>query len=141
MTTASGVLQNTRAMAVQQNKTKTACHYNRSTAPYSLVYFVKDVTTCTSSMTASTTDIQVEMEAPITPYGAPTGTGAPAVIDDATLGMTSDPLTSVSTAVRPSLAQTFSVRLTSTGAEALGAKPNEELHGSGIFDVRVSTRR
>jgi hypothetical protein len=51
-------------------------------------------------------------------------------------GGSSDPLTSVSAAVHTSLAHTFSARLTLTGAEALGAKPKEELHGSGVFDVR-----
>ena len=50
-------------------------------------------------------------------------------------GGSSDALTEVSTAVDTSLAHTFSARLTLTGAEALGAKPNEVLHASGIFDV------
>ena len=50
-------------------------------------------------------------------------------------GGSSDPLTSVSAAVHTSLAHTFSARLTLTGAEALGAKPKEVLHASGIFDV------
>jgi prepilin-type N-terminal cleavage/methylation domain-containing protein len=93
LTSVSGLLQNTRASAVQQNKTKTACHFSRTSPPYSLVYFVKDATTCTSSTTADTTDAQVELEAPITPYDTPMGAGAPAAIDDATLGLTSDPLT------------------------------------------------
>lgn len=94
MTTVSGLLQNERMVAVQQNKTKTACHYNWSEAPYSLIYFVKDATTCTSSMTAAETDPQVELESPITPMATPTGTLAPTPIPDATLGLTSDPLTS-----------------------------------------------
>ncbi len=93
LTSVSGLLQNTRAMAVQQNKTKTACHFSRTAPPYSLVYFVKDATTCPSGTTADTTDAQVELEAPITPYTTPSGTGAPAAIDNATLGLTSDPLT------------------------------------------------
>ena len=93
LTSVSGLLQNTRAMAVQQNKTKTACHFSRMSPPFSLVYFVKDATSCTSSTIADTTDSQVELEAPITPYMTPTGTGAPAAIDNATLGLTSDPVT------------------------------------------------
>ena len=51
-------------------------------------------------------------------------------------GGSSDPLTAVSTAVDTSLAHTFSARLTLTGAGALGAKPHDVLHASGIFDVR-----
>ena len=93
MTSLSGLLQNTRALAVQQNTGKTACHFNLSSRPYSLVYFVKTATDCTTA-TAATTDSQVELEAPIVPYPTPTGTGAPAAIDNATLGLLSNPLTS-----------------------------------------------
>src|ERR1044071_5901166 len=93
LTSVSGLLQNTRAVAVQQNKTKTACHFCRTTPPYSLVYFAKDATICTSSTTANSTDPQVELEAPITPYPTPTGLGAPAAIDNPTLGLTSNPAT------------------------------------------------
>ena len=32
LTSVSGLLQNTRAMAVQQNKAKTACHFSRTSA-------------------------------------------------------------------------------------------------------------
>ena len=93
MTTVSGLLQNTRAMAVQQNTVKTACHFNLTYAPYSLVYFVKNATDC-STATMASTDTQVEMEAPITPYASPSGTGAPAALDNSTqLGVTSAPLT------------------------------------------------
>jgi prepilin-type N-terminal cleavage/methylation domain-containing protein len=93
LTSVSGLLQNTRAIAVQQNKNKTACHFNVATAPYSLVYFVKDATDCTTA-TLLTADPQVELEAPITPYGAPTGTGAPTALDNTTqLGVTTAPLT------------------------------------------------
>ena len=93
MTTVSGLLQNTRAVAVKENKTKTACHFNRTTTPYSLVYFIKDATACTS-LTASTSDSQVEMEAPITPYTTPSGTGAPMAIENGLMGLTANPLTS-----------------------------------------------
>jgi len=90
MTSVSGLLQNTRAIAVQQNKTKTACNY-RATAQNSLIYFVKDGTVCTN-LTPATGDPQVELEAPITPYGAPTGTGAPSSsIPDSTGYLTTDP--------------------------------------------------
>jgi prepilin-type N-terminal cleavage/methylation domain-containing protein len=93
MTSVSGLFQDTRALAVKQNSTKTACHFNMTSAPYSLIYFVKDATDCTSA-TVATADPQVEMEAPITPYGSPTGIGAPVVLDNATqLSVTSSPLT------------------------------------------------
>src|SRR5712692_3404722 len=41
MSTVSGLLQNTRTLSVQSNKVKTAMHFNRSSIPYSLVYYVK----------------------------------------------------------------------------------------------------
>src|SRR5215472_8656143 len=53
MTTVSGLLQNTRMIAVQQNKTKTACHYNWTVPPYSLTYFAKDAVDCTTNPTAA----------------------------------------------------------------------------------------
>lgn len=93
MTSLSGLLQNTRAMAVQQNTTKTACHFSSNTTPYSLVYFIKSATDCTTA-TLAATDLQVELEAPINPYATPTGPSAPAAIDNATLGLTSNPATS-----------------------------------------------
>ena len=93
MTSVSGLLQNTRAIAVQQNVVKTACHFNRTAAPYSLVYFVKNGVDCTTATMAST-DPQIEMEAPITVYTSPSGTGAPAALDNSTqLGVTTAPLT------------------------------------------------
>jgi prepilin-type N-terminal cleavage/methylation domain-containing protein len=93
MTSVSGLLQNTRAIAVQQNVTKTACHFNRTTTPYSLIYFVKNGTDCTTA-TLATADPQIEMEAPINPYASPTGTGAPTVLDNTTqLSVISSPLT------------------------------------------------
>jgi len=93
MTSVSGLLQNTRAMAVKENKIKTACHYNRTVEPFSLVYFVRDATDC-SGLTSTSTDVQVEMEAPIAPSGSPTGTGAPTAITNAQMGLSSAPLTS-----------------------------------------------
>ena len=50
-------------------------------------------------------------------------------------GGSANALTSVSAAVDTSLAHVFSARVTLTGAEALGAKPNQVLHTSGVFDV------
>jgi Tfp pilus assembly protein PilE len=92
MTSLSGLLQNTRSIAVQQNVVKTDCHFNRTATPYSLVYFVKNATDCTLA-TLLTTDPQVELEAPITTYGAPTGPGAPPALDNTTqLGVTAPPL-------------------------------------------------
>jgi Tfp pilus assembly major pilin PilA len=85
MTSVSGLLQNTRATAVQQNKTMTAKHFNRTTAPYSLIYYVQAATDASGF---STTDTQVWMEAPITPYPAPTGVVAPTAIGTSTLSFT-----------------------------------------------------
>lgn len=90
MTTVSGLLQNTRQIAVKENKTKVACHYNWSTPPYSLVFFVKDATDCTG-LTAAATDPQVELQAPITAMDAPTGSGAPGKVPYGQLGLSADP--------------------------------------------------
>jgi len=91
MTTVSGFLQNVRMVAVKQNRTITAKHFNRSVIPYSLVYYLKEASD-TSAMTTS--DSQVEMEAPIIAFDTPTGTGAPAAITNSALGLTADPATS-----------------------------------------------
>src|SRR5437588_8409604 len=85
MTSVSGLLQNTRAIAIQQNKTMTAKHFNRDTSPYSLVYYVKNATDASAF---SQTDTQVWMEAPITPYPAPTGVSAPVAITSSALSFT-----------------------------------------------------
>jgi len=90
MTTVSGLLQNARMIAVQQNKTMTAKNFNRTSPPYSLLYYVKNATDSSSLVR---TDPQVELEAPITPYTTPSGTGAPSAITNATLGLSSDPET------------------------------------------------
>jgi hypothetical protein len=50
-------------------------------------------------------------------------------------GGSSDPLATVSRAVDTSLAHPFSARLKLTGAQALGAKPSQELLGAGTFDA------
>jgi len=93
MTSVSGLLQDLRAKAVQQNKVKTGCHFNRMVAPFSLIYYIKDAMDCTTA-TVATSDPQVELEAPITPYPAPTGVGAPTGITNNQLGSTYTPLTS-----------------------------------------------
>jgi prepilin-type N-terminal cleavage/methylation domain-containing protein len=94
MTTVSGLLQNTRMVAVQQNKTKTACHYNWTTPPYGLIYFAKDAVDCTTSPAPVETDPQVELQAPISAMATPAGPGAPSAIPNSTLGLTASPLTS-----------------------------------------------
>lgn len=91
MTTVSGLLQNARSIAVQENTTMTARHFNRTAPPYSLVYYVKRAP---DSSSMATSDTQVEMEAPIAPYDTPTGTGAPSAISNSTLGLPSSPQTS-----------------------------------------------
>ena len=98
MTTVSGLLQNARMIAVKKNKTMTAKNFNRSTLPYSLVYYVKDAT---DSGAIGTSDIQVEMEAPITPCNTPgtspcdvpSGIAAPPVILNSKLGVLTTPQT------------------------------------------------
>jgi hypothetical protein len=73
MTTVSGLLQNTRMAAVEQNKTKTACHYNWTAPAESLIYFAKDALDCSTNPTPIDTDPQVELQAPIYAMGTPTG--------------------------------------------------------------------
>src|SRR6266850_357269 len=79
MTTLSGFLQNVRMLAIHRNQTVTARHFNRTATPFSLVYYAKQ-SADTSGMT--TTDSQMEMEAPINAFDAPTGPGAPPVISN-----------------------------------------------------------
>src|SRR5213594_990869 len=91
MTSISGLLQNTRMVAVHENKTKTACHCKGADCPGSaeprgLVYVVKNGTLCDSTTTPATSDPQVELEAPIIPMPTPTGPGAPPKIDNSDLG-------------------------------------------------------
>jgi prepilin-type N-terminal cleavage/methylation domain-containing protein len=93
MTSVSGMLQDTRMVAVKQNKTKTACHYNWTVSPYSLIYFSKDAVDCTTA-TVAETDPQVELQAPITPMGTPTGVGAPGTVPLGQLGLSTNPLSS-----------------------------------------------
>jgi prepilin-type N-terminal cleavage/methylation domain-containing protein len=83
MTSLSGLFQNTRMVAVQQNKTKTARFEGGVTTR--LMGYVRDAGD-TSSL--ETVDSQVEMEAPITKMTSPSGPGAPTAISTATLGFT-----------------------------------------------------
>jgi len=85
MTSVSGLLQNTRMLAVKLNRTMTARYLVRTTSPLGLVYYAKSATD-SSALTGS--NPQVELEAPITPYTTPTGGGAPAAISTTTLGFT-----------------------------------------------------
>jgi prepilin-type N-terminal cleavage/methylation domain-containing protein len=90
MTTASSFFQNQRMLAVKKNATIKSDHTNRTTPPYSLVYWAKDYT---DSSALNTHDPQVEMEAPIYAYDTPTGAGAPSAIPNGTLGLLSNPET------------------------------------------------
>ena len=83
MTTLSGLLQNTRMVAVQQSKTKTA-RFSGGTGTR-LIGYIKDATDTTN---VSTTDVQIEMEAPITKLTTPSGMGAPSAITTTVLGFT-----------------------------------------------------
>jgi Tfp pilus assembly protein PilE len=126
----SGLLQNTRSIAVQQNTTKTACHLNRSAPPYSLVYFVKNATDCTTA-TVATTDPQVELEAPITPYTTPSGTGAPAAIPNGSLGLTSNPATSDPSFNSRGLPCSYSSGTCTTNAAFIQYYKDNRISGSG----------
>ncbi|PYR90048.1 MAG: hypothetical protein DMG19_06370 [Acidobacteria bacterium] len=82
MTSVSGLLQNTRILAVKLNRTMTARYLVRTTSPLGLVYYAKSATD-SSALTGS--NPQVELEAPITRYTTPTGASAPAAINTTTL--------------------------------------------------------
>ena len=83
MTSLSGLLQNTRMVAVQQSKTKTA-HFSGGTTTR-LIGFIKDAA---DTSAVATKDAQVEMEAPITRLTTPSGPGAPTAISTTALGFT-----------------------------------------------------
>ena len=82
MTSISGLLQNTRMVAVQQNKTKTALTQVRTNA---LICYIKNAG---DTSAVETSDSQVELEAPITAYTTPSGTGAPSEVSTTTLSFT-----------------------------------------------------
>jgi Tfp pilus assembly protein FimT len=85
LTSLSGLFQNTRMVAVQQNKTKTARFAGGSGS--GLVGYIKDAGD-TSAYT--TLDVQIEMEAPILKLTTPSGVGAPTAITNTELGFTPD---------------------------------------------------
>jgi len=85
MTSVSGLLQNTRILAVKLNRTMTSRYLVRTTSPFGLVYYAKNAT---DSSPLASSDPQVELEAPITRYTTPTGASAPAAINTTTLGFT-----------------------------------------------------
>ena len=83
MTSLSGLLQNCRMVAVQENKTKTAYVVQSSGG---LVGYIKDAT---GGTTLSQTDYQIKMEAPILRYTSLMGVaGAPTALTSTELGFT-----------------------------------------------------
>jgi len=92
MTTVSGLIQNCRMMAVQRNRTLTAKFTTATNPVNSMKALITERTDTTNTPVAANT--QVEMEAPISSMDTPTGTGAPAAITNAALGLSSDPLPS-----------------------------------------------
>ena len=82
MTSLSGLLQNSRMAAVQQNRTMTT-HF--VVQPTGLVGYVKQAI---DSSPVARNDYQVEMQAPIDKLTTPSGGGAPAAISTTVLGFT-----------------------------------------------------
>src|SRR5262249_54033296 len=91
MTTVSGFFQSVRMLAIKNNGSMTARYFNRPVMPFSLVYYAKAA--ADTSTTPTTSDSQAELEAPITAYNTPTGTGAPPAITNTALGLSADPQT------------------------------------------------
>src|ERR1043166_7160706 len=81
ITTLSGIFQNSRMLAVKNNRTMTT---HLSTAPQGIMAFVK-LATDTSGAVA--TDPQVELEAPIIEYATPNDVSVSA-LDNTALGFT-----------------------------------------------------
>ena len=82
MTSFSGVLQNTRMLAVKQNATMST---RVAVKPNGLIAYVK---TATDSSALSSWDAQVQLQAPVSKVTAPSGPGAPTALDTAVLGFT-----------------------------------------------------
>jgi type IV pilus assembly protein PilA len=82
VTNLSGLLQNTRMLAIKENKTKTARFAILANGP---VAYVKTATDGTGLLT---TDPQVQLGAPLTKFTTPSGIGAPSAITTGTLGFT-----------------------------------------------------
>jgi prepilin-type N-terminal cleavage/methylation domain-containing protein len=82
MSSLSGVLQSTRMVAVKENKTK----QGRFTIDRGgLVVHIKDAGDLAGLLS---TDVQVQLEAPIVKYPTPSGAGAPTAFTTAFLGYT-----------------------------------------------------
>lgn len=89
MTSFSGVLQNTRIVAVKQNATMST---HVAVKPYGLIAYVK---AASDTSDLSSWDAQVQLQAPVSRVTTPSGPGAPSILDAAALGFaapeTSDP--------------------------------------------------
>jgi prepilin-type N-terminal cleavage/methylation domain-containing protein len=83
MTSLSGLFQNTRMVAVKENRTKTARFEGGTTTR--LMGYIRDAG---DTSTLNVMDSQVEMEAPITKLTTPSGPGAPSAISTTVLGFT-----------------------------------------------------
>ncbi len=82
ISTLSGIFQNCRILAVKNNRTMTT-HFNVATN--GIMAYVK---LATDSSAPTSTDTQVELEAPVTRYTDPLANGGPAGITTTTLGFT-----------------------------------------------------
>jgi Tfp pilus assembly protein FimT len=82
MTSLSGALQNCRTLAVKRNRTMST---HLTLEPHGLIAFVKQAED-TSDLNG--TDPQVQLQAPVSQVETPSGPGAPAELDAATLGFT-----------------------------------------------------
>lgn len=90
ITTVSGLLQNSRMLAVQRNRTLRAAIRSQTVPANSMKAVVTEPADTTNTPIAS--NAQVEMEAPINSYDAPTGPGAPAAISNSALGVSITPV-------------------------------------------------
>jgi prepilin-type N-terminal cleavage/methylation domain-containing protein len=79
MTTLSGMLQNTRTLAVMHNQTMST-HFNPLS--YGLVLYAKEAT---DTSPVASDDPQVHLQEPITKLPTPSGLGAPPALDPAIL--------------------------------------------------------
>jgi prepilin-type N-terminal cleavage/methylation domain-containing protein len=80
--TLSGALQNCRMYAVNRNLVMTTRYTSDS---YGIKAYIKKAS---DSSGATTTDYQVQLEAPIVHYTTPSGTGAPSALTTTELGFT-----------------------------------------------------
>lgn len=82
MTSLSGVLQNSRMLAIKRNRTMTT-HFLHTT--YGVMAYVKRATDTSGLWTG---DSQVQLQAPVSRLTAPSGPNAPPALDSSTLGFT-----------------------------------------------------